>query len=62
MGDVMDFIKENWELIKKTVKKEYDLTDISFNTWIMPLRFHTVENDIVKIIILINIIITLHKV
>ena len=47
----MSSIQENWELIKKTVKKEYDLTDISFNTWIMPLRFHTVENDIVKIII-----------
>ena len=47
----MSYVGENWELIKKTVKKEYDLTDISFNTWIMPLRFHTVENDIVKIII-----------
>ena len=47
----MSSIQENWELIKKTVKKEYDLTDISFNTWIMPLRFHTVEDDIVKIII-----------
>ena len=47
----MSSIQENWELIKKTVKKEYDLTDISFNTWIMPLRLHTVENDIVKIII-----------
>ena len=47
----MNSIQENWELIKKTVKKEYDLTDISFNTWIMPLRLHTVEDDIVKIII-----------
>ena len=48
---IMNSIQDNWELIKKTVKKEYDLTDISFNTWIMPLKFHTVENDIVKIII-----------
>ena len=47
----MNSIGENWELIKKTLKKEYDLTDISFNTWIMPLRFYNVENDIVKIII-----------
>ena len=51
MVNKMNFIKENWELIKQTVKKEYDLTDISFNTWIMPLKFHTVENDVVKIII-----------
>ena len=47
----MSSVQENWELIKKTVKKEYDLTDISFNTWIMPLKLHTLENDIVKIII-----------
>ncbi len=47
----MNSIQENWEQIKKTLKKEYDLTDISFNTWIVPLRFHTVENDVVKIII-----------
>ena len=47
----MNFIQENWELIKQTVKKEYELTDISFNTWIMPLKLHTVEDDIVKIII-----------
>jgi len=47
----MNSIRENWELIKKTVKKEYDLTDISFNTWIMPLKLHNVEDDIVKIII-----------
>ena len=42
----MNSIQENWELIKKTVKKEYDLTDISFNTWIMPLRFHRMRHCI----------------
>ncbi len=47
----MNFIQENWELIKQTVKKEYDLTDISFNTWIMPLKLHNVEDEIVRIII-----------
>ena len=47
----MNFIQENWELIKQTVKKEYDLTDISFNTWIMPLKLHNVEDDVVNIII-----------
>ena len=47
----MNSIQDNWELIKKTVKKEYDLTDISFNTWIMPLKFYNVDNDVVKIVI-----------
>ena len=51
MVNKMNFIKENWELIKQTVKKEYDLTDISFNTWIMPLKFHNVKDDVVNIVI-----------
>ena len=47
----MDFIQENWELIKNTVKEEYKISDISYTTWIDPLKFHSVENDIVTILI-----------
>ena len=47
----MDLIKEQWEHIKETVKKEYDLSDISYNTWIAPLKLYKVENDTVIIII-----------
>ena len=27
----MDFIKDNWELIKETLRTEYDLSDISLS-------------------------------
>ena len=47
----MDFIEENWELIKQTIKKEYDLSNISYNTWIAKLSFHSSENDVVTIVI-----------
>lgn len=47
----MDSIKENWELIKQTIKKEYDLSNISYNTWIANLNFYSVENDVVTILI-----------
>lgn len=47
----MDFIKENWNLIKETLRKEYDLSDISYSTWISPLGFYKVENDVVTILI-----------
>ncbi len=47
----MDFIKENWELIKDTIREEYELSDISYKTWIKPLDFYSVKNDIVTIII-----------
>ena len=47
----MDFIKDQWEIIKETVRTEYNLTDISFNTWINPLALHSVEDNTVYIVI-----------
>lgn len=47
----MDSIKDNWDLIKETLREEYELTDISYNTWIVPLDFYQVKNDVVTIII-----------
>ena len=47
----MDFIKDNWELIKETLRTEYDLSDISYKTWIKPLNFHSENDDIVTIMI-----------
>ncbi len=48
----MEEINNKWEEIKETIKKEYDLSDVSFNTWILPLKFHSVKNN--EVIILIN--------
>ena len=45
----MDMIKDIWEDIKETVRKEYDLSEISYSTWIAPLKFYKVENDTVII-------------
>ena len=45
----MQFIKENWELIKETLKEEYQITDISYTTWIAPLKFYDVKDDVVII-------------
>lgn len=47
----MNDIKENWQLIKETMKKEYNISDISYQTWVAPLEFYNVTNDVVNIII-----------
>ena len=47
----MDFVKESWDLIKETLRNEYDLSDISYNTWVKPLDCYKVENDVVTIMI-----------
>lgn len=47
----MDFMKENWNLIKETIRDEYELSDISYNTWVKPLNFYSEKDDIVTIMI-----------
>lgn len=47
----MDTIKDKWDLIKETLREEYELSDISYNTWIVPLNFYQVKNDVVTIMI-----------
>lgn len=49
--DNINIIKEKWELIKDTLRREYDLSDISYTTWVSPLKLHNIENDIVTILI-----------
>ena len=47
----MNEIKNNWMEIKETVRKEYNLTSISYSTWIEPLKILNVINDVVTIVI-----------
>ena len=47
----MHEIQENWEIIKETIKREYELSNVAYTTWIKNLRFHSVEDHIVTIAI-----------
>lgn len=47
----MSEIKDRWEEIKENIREEYDLTSISFENWIKPLKFYNIEDDIVTILI-----------
>jgi len=47
----MDDIKENWMTIKETIRREYSMSDISYQTWVKPLEFHDVVDDVISIII-----------
>lgn len=50
-GIKMDEIKDNWTAIKESIKKEYELTDISYKTWVESLEYLNVVNDVVNIVI-----------
>ena len=47
----MDSIKEKWNEIKETIRKEYELTAVSYDTWVKPLQFYDVKEDSVIIMI-----------
>ncbi len=47
----MDDIKNKWETIKQTVRKEYEISEISYKTWVDPLKFYKTENNTVIILI-----------
>ncbi|MCI9136479.1 MAG: chromosomal replication initiator protein DnaA [Lachnospiraceae bacterium] len=42
----MELILEKWEEILMTVKKEYELTNVSFDTWLKPLIVYSIEEVI----------------
>lgn len=50
----MNEIREKWDEIKEIIRHEYDLTDVSYKTWIEPLKFFNVKNDVVTILVPAN--------
>ncbi|MCH1981577.1 chromosomal replication initiator protein DnaA [Ruminococcus sp. OA3] len=47
----MNIIIKKWNDILDMVKKEHELSDVSFTTWLKPLTVHSVENDVVTILV-----------
>lgn len=48
---MLELIKEKWNYILETMKKEYDISDVSFKTWILPLKVYSFEDNTVKILV-----------
>ena len=46
----MENVINNWDKILETVKKEHEISDISFDTWMRPLEIYSVENNIIYIL------------
>ena len=46
----LDILIEKWDFILQTFKKEYDIQDISFKTWIKPLMIYSLEGNVITLI------------
>ena len=43
----MHIIYEKWNEILEHVRKEHELTDLSFKTWLLPLKIFKIEDHVV---------------
>lgn len=46
---MLEELLDKWDHIKHTMKEEFDIADVSFKTWIMPLSLYSVDNELVTI-------------
>ena len=47
----MDHILDKWDKILHTLKTEYDISEVSFNTWIKPLEVYGVDENTLYILV-----------
>ena len=47
----MDKVIEKWDLILNTVKKEHEISDVSFDTWMRPLEVFAVSGNTLYILV-----------
>ena len=47
----MEELKQKWDLILDTLKEEYDIQDISFKTWIKPLKVYALNGNKITLLI-----------
>ena len=46
----MEMVQEKWDDILSTMKTEYDLSDVSYKTWVEPLHIYKIEGDTIYIL------------
>ena len=48
---MLEKILEKWDEILLNIKEEHDITDVSYKTWLLPLKPYSVDKDILTIIV-----------
>lgn len=46
---MQNIIQEKWDEILNTLKIEHDVSDVSFRTWLLPLKVYSVSDNIITI-------------
>lgn len=49
--DMLEKILEKWDAILLNIKEEHDVTDVSYKTWLLPLKPYSVDKNILTILV-----------
>ena len=47
---MLEQLKEQWDDILLHLKEEHEIMDVSYKTWLLPLKIHDVEGNTVRIL------------
>ena len=48
---MLDIIQERWNEILEKVRIEHSVTEVSFRTWLKPLQVHSVNDDVIILLV-----------
>ena len=48
---MLEKILEKWDAILLNIKEEHDVTDVSYKTWLLPLKPYSVDKNILTILV-----------
>lgn len=54
----MNLILDKWNDILEHIRKEHELSDVSFETWLLPLKIHSIEEHTIRIIVPVDQMVT----
>lgn len=49
--DMLEKILEKWDAILLNIKEEHDVTDVSYKTWLLPLKPYSMDKNILTILV-----------
>ena len=48
---MLELIQSKWNEILEIMQTEYDIANVSFNTWLLPLKVISVDNNVITILV-----------
>ena len=48
---MLQALQSKWDEILDYMKQEYDISDVAFNTWLRPLKPHSISNGVIRIMV-----------